>query len=254
MVQVWDLETREPSFTDHVGTREVKDIAFSPDGHSLAAVWEGGQTILWDVASGEQTRTFDGLGIFVTFSPDGRTLVTSSADPAKLAGRVVMWNVADGAPVRTVRSQDWVFSVAFSADGTRLAAGNQLGRVQIWDIGTGQNEGTLTGNLGDVWDLAYSPSGRLLATASGDGTVRLWDVKSERDLYTVGRTDGGGEWFDIAFSPDGTRLAATSADGTIKVYVLPIDDLLPIARSRLHRGFTQQECRQYLHLETCPAS
>jgi WD40 repeat protein len=121
-------------------------------------------------------------------------------------------------------------------------------------MGTGQNEGTLTGNLGDVWDLAYSPSGRLLATASGDGTVRLWDVKSERDLYTVGRTDGGGEWFDIAFSPDGTRLAATSADGTIKVYVLPIDDLLPIARSLLHRGFTQQECRQYLHLETCPAS
>jgi WD40 repeat protein len=253
-VQVWDLETREPSFTDHVGTREVKDIAFSPDGHSLAAVWEGGKTTLWDVASGEQTRTFDGLGIFVTFSPDGRTLVTSSADPAKLAGRVVMWNVADGAPVRTVRSQEWVSSVAFSADGTRLAAGNQFGRVQIWDMGTGQNEGTLTGNLGDVWDLAYSPSGRLLATASGDGTVRLWDVKSERDLYTVGTTDGGGEWFDIAFSPDGTRLAATSADGTIKVYVLPIDDLLPIARSLLHRGFTQQECRQYLHLETCPAS
>ena len=253
-VQVWDLKTREPSFTDHVETREVKDIAFSPDGHSLAAVSEGGKTILWDVASGEQTMTFGGLGIFVTFSPDGRTVVTSSADPPKLAGRVVMWNVADGAPVRTVRSQDWVFSVAFSPDGTRLAAGNQLGRVQIWDIGTGQNEGTLTGNLGDVWDLAFSPDGRLLATASGDGTVRIWDVRSERDLYTVGTTDGGGEWFDIAFNPDGTRLAATSADGTIKVYVLPIDDLLPIARSRLHRGFTQQECRQYLHLETCPVA
>jgi WD40 repeat protein len=260
-VQVWDLDTSKLSFADDVGIG-VHDIAFSPDGHSLAAVLGGtdpggahGKTILWDVASGEQTGTFDRGNFAVMFSPDGRTVVTSSSiRPVKLAGRLVMWNVADGAPVRTVRSQDWVLSLAFSADGTRLAVGNYSGRVQIWDIGTGQNEGTLTGNLGDVWDLAYSPGGRLLATASGDGTVRLWDVKLERDLYTVGTTDGGGEWFDIAFSPDGTRLAATSADGTIKVYVLPIDELLPIARSRLHRGFTEQECRQYLHLETCPAS
>lgn len=79
-------------------------------------------------------------------------------------------------------------------------------------------------------------------------------MKSERELYTVGTTDRGGAWSDIAFTPDGTRIAATSADGTIKVYVLPIDELPPIARSRLHRGFTEQECRQYLHLETCPAS
>jgi WD40 repeat protein/DNA-binding SARP family transcriptional activator len=261
-IQVWDLDTRRLSFAHDVGIGVVHDIAFSPDGHSLAAVSGGmdpggahGKTILWDVASGEQTGTFDRGNFAVTFSPDGRTVVTSSSIlPVKLAGRVVMWNVADGAPVRTVRSQDWVFSVAFSPDGTRLAVGDRSGRVQIWDIGTGQNEGTLTGNLATVWDLAYSPGGRLLATASDDGTVRLWDVMSERDLYTVGTTDGGGEWFDIAFSPDGTRLAATSADGTVKVYVLPIDDLLKIARSRLHRGLTEQECRQYLHLETCPAS
>lgn len=190
----------------------------------------------------------------MTFSPDGRTVVTAGDPFTKLAGRVVMWNVADGAPVRTVRSQDWVFSVAFIPDGTRLAVGNQEGRVQIWDIGIGQNEATLTGDLGDVWDLAYSPDGRLLATASGDGTVRLWDAEARRQLYTVATTGGDGDWFDVVFSPDGTRLAATSADGTLKVYVLPIDELLKIARSKSHRGFTQQECRQYLHLETCPAS
>jgi WD40 repeat protein/DNA-binding SARP family transcriptional activator len=258
-IRVWDLDTMDLSFAHDLGIGHITDIAFSPDGHSLAAVtvWGvgvlRGRTTLLDVASGEQTRTFDEGGMFVTFSPDGRTVVTSSDSP-KLAGRVVMWNVADGVPVPTVTSQDWVFSVAFSAEGKRLAVGNQFGRVQIWDIGTGRNEGTLTGNLAAVWDLAYSPGGRLLATASDDGTVRLWDVQSERELYTVGTTDGGGEWFDIAFSPDGTRLAATSADGTIKVYVLPIDDLLSIARSRPHRGFTQQECRQYLHLETCPAA
>lgn len=56
------------------------------------------------------------------------------------------------------------------------------------------------------------------------------------------------------FGPDGTRIAATSANGTFKVYVLPIDELLPIARSRLLRGFTEQECRRYLHIETCTAS
>jgi WD40 repeat protein len=58
----------------------------------------------------------------------------------------------------------------------------------------------------------------------------------------------------IAFSPDGSRLAAASGDGTVRVYVLPIVELLPLARDRLARDFSEQECRQYLHVETCRGS
>jgi hypothetical protein len=51
---------------------------------------------------------------------------------------------------------------------------------------------------------------------------------------------------DVDFSPDGTRLATASGDGTVRVYVLPVDELMAPARSRLTRGWTREECARYL--------
>ncbi len=53
----------------------------------------------------------------------------------------------------------------------------------------------------------------------------------------------------LAFSPDGTRLAYAAADGTVRVLALDIDDLIHLARSRLTRSWTPEECRTYLHGE-----
>ncbi|HLE51900.1 MAG TPA: WD40 repeat domain-containing protein, partial [Anaerolineales bacterium] len=58
----------------------------------------------------------------------------------------------------------------------------------------------------------------------------------------------------VSFSPDGTRLVTGSyQDGTVRVYLLRIEDLVALARTRLTRWFTLPECRQYLHTEQCPA-
>jgi hypothetical protein len=62
-----------------------------------------------------------------------------------------------------------------------------------------------------------------------------------------------GQWVGVvAFSPDGTRLAAQSAEGIVRIYATQPEDLIEIARSRLTRWFTPEECRQYLHTESCP--
>jgi WD40 repeat protein len=57
----------------------------------------------------------------------------------------------------------------------------------------------------------------------------------------------------IACSPDGDYLATAGFDGTVRVYVVAPDRLLALARSRLTRSFTLEECQTYLHLEECPA-
>jgi hypothetical protein len=58
-----------------------------------------------------------------------------------------------------------------------------------------------------------------------------------------------GSW-QVAFSPDGTRLA-TGGDNFVRIYLLRIEDLLALAKSRLLRSWTTEECQQYLHVEDC---
>src|SRR5437660_11828465 len=88
----------------------VSGVAFSPDGKTLASA---GDTIkLWDVASGQELKTFRGhFFSSVTFSPDGETLASGSDDKT-----IILFDVATGRELRTFRghSRD-VTSVAFSS-------------------------------------------------------------------------------------------------------------------------------------------
>jgi DNA-binding transcriptional MerR regulator len=55
----------------------------------------------------------------------------------------------------------------------------------------------------------------------------------------------------MSVSADGRLLATAGDDGTIRVYTLRVEDLLELARHRLTRGLTAEECQKYLHRETC---
>ncbi len=109
----------------------------------------------------------------------------------------------------------WVAAVAFSPEGTRLAAavGSE---PRVWAAGTGEELLTLSEWHNLVADIAFSPDGSLLATAHGDFTALLWDAATGQPLHTL---SGHEKWvWAVAFSPDGRRLATASWDGTAKVW------------------------------------
>jgi WD40 repeat protein len=95
-----------------------------------------------------------------------------------------------------------------------------------------------------------SPDGALVATGSLDGTAKLWDLATGREVLTLFGHEGPVN--TVAFSPDGRFLAA-SGDGRVALLILPIDELRKLARDRVTRTLTDEECRQYLHVEKCPA-
>ena len=58
---------------------------------------------------------------------------------------------------------------------------------------------------------------------------------------------------NIAFSADGTKLASQGpALDVVNVWALDINDLLEIAGRNVTRALTEDECRQYLHVNRCP--
>jgi WD40 repeat protein len=107
-------------------------------------------------------------------------------------------------------------SVAFSPDGTRVAAAGTGGMVKVWDPATGKEVHSLRGNTGPIYCVAFNPRGTQLATASRNGAVRLWDPVSGKELLNLqGHADAVEA---VSFSPDGKHLASAGDDRTIKVW------------------------------------
>jgi WD40 repeat protein len=145
---------------------------------------------------------------------------------------------------------DIVDGVAWSPDGTRLVTGSFDGTARVWDTRSGACVLILSGHTSAARRVAWSPDGKRLATGSYDGTAKLWDATTGELQLTL--SSGPSAVHQVAFSPDGKRLAATSWDATTHVYVLPVEELIALARTRLTRTWTAKECHELLHRDQCP--
>jgi WD40 repeat protein len=227
------------------------DIAMSPDGRLIVTGDEDGRLTVWDASTGgeleeldppsDQQPTVAGLA----FSADGSVLVSVSTD-----GQAKIWDLDSAHLVRILDHADGLNDVAISPDGTMIVTGSfdGIARIRATD---GDLIEVLAGHVGAIQAVAFSPDGRLIATAGQDKSLRLWNVATGREVLAL--REHAETLMDVGFSPDGSRLVSGSFDGTIRVYVLPLDELVALARSRLTRTWTPAECRQYLQLETCPA-
>jgi WD40 repeat protein/serine/threonine protein kinase/tetratricopeptide (TPR) repeat protein len=174
----------------------VRGVAFFPNGKKLASCSER-EVLLWDLATGRQEGGPLSGGGCVAISPDGKKIATGG-NGVTLYDLTTMKKLAN-------LSAGWVHSVAFSPDGTTLAAGTESGPVSLWDIGTGRNTFTLTALRSRVLAVAFSLNGRLLAagTGWGDGVTKVWDLAANppRVIHNLPWAKNG-----LTFLPDGKTL------------------------------------------------
>src|SRR5215212_6283769 len=246
--RLWDLTSRREILRLPVGKSPNIAIAFSPNGKRLATTGKENTVTVWNANSGEQLLTLKGHTapvVQLAFNPEGTQLATASADGVRI------WNAATGEQLIVLDEVIPILSVIFSPDGKHFAMGRQDGSAAIGDTATGQQILSLIGHTRPIFSEAFTPDGSRLATASSDGTVKIWDTKSGEELLTLfGHT---GRVFGVAITPDGTRLATAGQDGISRVYFLKLEDLVRLARSRLTRSLTTEECQKYLHVNSCPS-
>lgn len=219
----------------------IGDLAFSPDGRTVATVRQGppgrGSVQLWDAGTGDRETalaldtdlapggkqlpvTVLRLGV-VGFDPTGRALAARVVKDRATKNRVIEVREVATGRLRRSRALGAVDTAVFgSPDGTRLAIVDSEGSVRMWNLSTGVLHTVRTGHGQTVRAVAFTPDGRTLAVvdieADGD-QVRLLDAGTGRAQRTVKPSTGSP--LSLAFTPDGHTLAtAGGSSGSVKTW------------------------------------
>lgn len=145
-----------------------------------------------------------------TETPIPETPIPASATPTLISIRADTISMLE--IVKSFQLQDFVRDLAFTPDGTVLAAtgGNTQGfDIRLWELSTGRELGLLEGHSDIVWGLAFSPDGQKLVSVSSDQTAKIWDWRKGELLKTL---DFPGQVVSVSFSPNGQTLAVGGVD------------------------------------------
>jgi WD40 repeat protein len=146
----------------------------------------------------------------------------------RVSARSATGNIVSFEELDDPRTAQPYVAVAFSPDGTTIAAANENRTMCLIDPQARQRRFLLEGQPGTPSSIAFSPDGKLLASAASSApaggagmiepghSVRVWDVASGKDLgyfVTQDHTFPG-----VCFTPDGKSILAPDEQGVLRAF------------------------------------
>ncbi|MFP3900652.1 MAG: BTAD domain-containing putative transcriptional regulator [Acidimicrobiia bacterium] len=244
MAVVVDLASSDRLLTLAGHVHPLTDVAWSPDGESIATSSYDGGTRVYDASTGQYRftlRAYAGHVYALDWSPDGGRLVAASS-----SGSATVWQVTDrglrrAAAVSAHDTSRGIGGVAFSPDGTRVVTGNDdLAACHVWDVSItgGREHATLPAVAITYSAVAYTADGSRLVTPSGARSVTVWDTRTFSCLRTLGGPSdpspspntgeipsdppvaSGAQVIALDVSGDGRLVAGAGVDGSVRVWDL----------------------------------
>jgi WD40 repeat protein len=233
---VWEVPGGRELFRFRGHEGDVLAVAFSHDGSRIATGGSDGTARLWAVTGGKAGQLVHTFNLradsceALAFDPSGKWLAVGTEDgKVRLVGTSSLKEEASFVLERAVRSLAW------SDDGSLLAAGGDHPGIVVWDAGA-KRAGMPFGQV-VAQCLAYAPGGRDVVSWEAGGAVTMWDVKGRR-RWRAGdgaKNVGAGEGltYQIAFGRDGKHLFAGSSDGCVDRFTATGGEIPSFAA---HRG------------------
>lgn len=139
-------------------------------------------------------------------------------------GSILVRNTINGRVIRTPQPfPGEVCDLAFSANGTVLAASGTGDSIWLYDTQTWKIVQRLKKHNGTVTSIVFTPDGRQMISGSRDHHVAFWNT----DTWTVQqRVRAHDTVQDISLSGDGRFLATGGDDGRAKVWDVASGELL----------------------------
>jgi WD40 repeat protein len=144
----WDVATGKETRRFGGLKYDLRSVAFSPDGKTLAAASRDGRIALWDAATGKER-------LYIVAHP--------SLEPGPVSLMIGGFRAAP--------------CLAFALDGQLLASTSTDGTIRLWSPTTGKELGQFQVPEGGFCSpLAFAPEGKGLVSAAG-GAVLIWDPR-----------------------------------------------------------------------------
>jgi len=233
-IRVWDAETGANLAVLRGHEGEVNSVTYSPDGRRIVSGSSDKTIRVWDAENGTQLAVFRG-------HEERVTSVSYSPDGRRIVSgssdkTIRVWDAENGTQLVVFSGHEGgVTSVSCSPDGWRIASASNDKTVRVWDTESGAGVATLCGHEERVSSVAFSPDGRHIVSGSWDRTVRIWDAPRSGSNTRLAVLQGHeGVIRGMAFSPDGWRIASASDDKTVQIW--DVDSGTVIAVSRGHEG------------------
>jgi WD40 repeat protein len=197
----------------------VGGLAFAPKGRRLAIAHYNGATLWFPNATATPERLeWKGSHVGITFSPDGRYLVTAMQEPA-LHG----WRLADNKHMRMSGYSGKVQAMAWTADGNGLATSGAP-QLIVWpfhgkDGPMGKEPLELAPTEHQVSAVACHPQRDVIAAGYEDGLVLL--VRAKDGVEVLARRPDGSPVSALAWNATGTAMAFGTEQGDAGVVDLP---------------------------------
>ncbi|NIM94545.1 MAG: hypothetical protein GTO18_12665 [Anaerolineales bacterium] len=270
-IKTWDASSGDLLLQLESMDEEICDVVFHPVGSQMAISTGMGRTWIIDLPhiNGVITKISEPISVErdgmlaevgtesecaagVSYTPDGNIIVIARGNTVVFleseTGQGTQYHIS---LLFSELTRDFVIQdFSISQDGESLVTACLNGPIVVWDIQNREVVTTLIGNSSPITHVSYSPDGRFIAGGMGNGEVVVWSAETGDLLFTL--SDHSDAITDLEFTEDGEYLYTSSADGTVNRYLMDLDDLISLIKSRLTRDLTEAECQEYLHMAECP--